>query len=80
MHGQPHTKCMDFSLQAYDRAQYVGSFEHDIEMSASMKGGEFVDRTNGWHTLKIICLRELKICLIEWRNCRMFHMFVCFVE
>jgi hypothetical protein len=35
----------------------MGSFEHDIEISASMKVGEFVDRKKGWHVLNIICLR-----------------------
>jgi len=58
----------------------MGSFEHDIEISAYMKGGEFVDRKNGWHRLKIICLREFKVCLMEWPNCRKFRLFVCFVE
>jgi hypothetical protein len=58
----------------------MGLLEYDIDISASMKGGEFVNRTNDWHTLKIICLRELKICSMEWPNCRKFRLFVCFVE
>jgi hypothetical protein len=51
------------------------SFERDIKISASMKGAEFVDRTNDWHTLKINCLRELKICLMEWPNCAKLRLF-----
>jgi hypothetical protein len=31
----------------------MSSFEHDIEISASMKGGEFVDRTNNLYTIKL---------------------------